>query len=246
MKHIGSFSIWYDTAVPGWVAVSDKQQQEGFGGGAKGERDATRFALQKAFPQVAAAVAHLCTRHPEATSRAWAAAELLVLGHVLTPDPAEPDEVARVRSQRGKNHPSYRLLRQPDGTLSCTCPDYERGGLALPGQALLDNSQTTQQLLLCKHLLAYRLASHLQWPLTQVTHQPLHPKRSHAGRFRGRAVTAVGTRQTHQLVPNNAEAQYGNGQPVATNHLTHYRAYIAYTQQRPFSQEKLLSWAVGR
>ena len=245
MKHIGPFTIWFDTAVPGWVAVGDKQQREGFGSGAKGERDATRYALQEAFPQVAAAISHLCTRYPEATSRAWAAAELLVLGHVLTPDPVEPDEAARVRSQRGNNH-SYRLLRQPDGTLSCTCPDYERGGLALPGQALLNGGQTTLQLLLCKHLLAYRLASHLQWPLTLVTHQPLHPKRSHAGRFRGRAVTAVGSNKRHQLVSSNASAQYGNGQPVASTHLTHYRAYIDYTQQRPFSQEKLLSWAVGR
>ena len=245
MKHIGPFSIWYDTAVPGWVAVGDKQQREGFGSGAKGEQDATRYALQEAFPQAAAAITHLCTRHPEAASRAWAAAELLVLGYVLTPDLVEPDEVARVRSQRGNNH-SYRLLRQPDGTLSCTCPDYERGGLALPGQALLSGGQSTQQLLLCKHLLAYRLASHLQWPLTQVTHQPLHPRRSHAGRFRGRAVTAVGSNKRHQLVPSNASAQYGNGQPMATNHLTHYRAYVAYTQKRPFSQEKLMSWAVGR
>ena len=245
MKHIGPFTIWFDTAVPGWVAVGDKQQREGFGSGAKGEQDATRYALQEAFPQVAAAITHLCTKYPEATSRAWAAAELLVLGHVLTPDPAEPDEVARVRSQRGNNH-SYRLLRQPDGTLSCTCPDYERGGVALPGKALLSGGQTTQQLLLCKHLLAYRLASHLQWPLTQVTHQPLHPKRSHAGRFRGRAVTAVGSNKRHQLVPSNASAQYGNGKPVETNHLSHYRAYVTYTQQLPFSQEKLLSWAVGR
>ena len=246
MKHIGPFTIWYDTAVPGWVAVGDKEQQESFGGGAKGERDATRYALQEAFPQVAAAITHLCTRYPEATSRAWAAAELLVLDHVLTPDLVEPDEVARVRSQQGNNHPSYRLLRQPDGVLSCTCADYERGGLALPGTTVLSQAQSAQLLLLCKHLLAYRLASHLQWPLTQVTHQPLHPKRSHAGRFRGRAVTAVGTRQPHQLVPNNASARYGNGTPVETNHLTHYRAYITYTQQRPFSQEKLLSWAVGR
>ena len=246
MKHIGPFTIWYDTAVPGWVAVSDRQQRESFGGGAKGERDATRYAIREAFPQVATAVAHLCTNHPEATSRAWAAAELLALGHVLTPDPVEPDEVARVRSQRGNNHPSYRLLRQPDGALSCTCPDYERGGLALSGQAFPNGDQTRQPLLLCKHLLAYRLASHLQWPLTQVTHRPLHPKRSHAGRFRGRAVTAVGSKQRHQLVPSNAEVQYGNGQPVASTHLTHYRAYVAYTQQRPFSQEKLMSWTVGR
>ncbi len=243
MKHIGPFAIWYDTAVPGWVAVGEKQQQS-FGSGGQGERAATRYALREAYPQMATAVAHLCTHHPQAASRAWAAAELLVLGYVLTPDPAEPDEVARVRSQRGTSQPAYRLLRQPDGSLTCDCPDYARGGLALPGETWLSQALPAQ--MLCQHLLAYRLASHLQWPLTAAVHQPLHPKRSHAGRFRGRAVTAVGQNQTHQLVASNAPAQYGNGQPVATGHLTHYRAYVSYTQQRPFSQEKLLSWSLGR
>ena len=243
MKHIGPFAIWYDTAVPGWVAVGEKQQQT-FGNGAKGEREATRYALREAFPPVATAVEHLCNRHPEATGRAWAAAELLVLGYVLTPDPVERDEVARVRSQRGNNQPGYRLLRLSDGALTCICPDYERGGLALPGEYLLGKEYPTQ--MLCKHILAYRLASHLHWPLTEVTHKPLHPRRSHAGRFRGRAVTAVGTHQRHQLVPSNASPQYGDGQPVDANHLTHYRAYVAYTQQRPFNQEKLLSWSLGR
>ncbi|MBK8903479.1 MAG: SWIM zinc finger family protein [Anaerolineaceae bacterium] len=237
MKHIGTFAIWYDTAVPGWVAVSDKQQQS-FGSGAKGEQEATRYALREAFPQVATAVDHLCTQYPEATSRAWAAAELLVLGHVLNPDPAEPDEVARVRSQRQAKH-QYRPLRQPDGTLACDCPDFERGGLALAGEAFTNQ-------LLCKHLLAYWLACHLAWPLSRVTPTPLHPKRSHAGRFRGRAVTAVGQNNRHELVPSVAAAQYANGQPVLPAHLTHYKAYIAYTQQRPFSQEKLFSWSLGR
>ena len=237
MKHIGTFAIWYDTAVPGWVAVNDKQQQS-FGKGANGEREATRHALREAFPQVTTAVDHLCTQHPEATSRAWAAAELLVLGHVLNPDPVETGEVGRVRSQRQANHP-YRLLRQPDGTLACSCPDFERGGLALTGEVF------TKQLL-CKHLLAYWLACHLAWPLTKEAPAPLHPKRSHAGRFRGRAVTAVGQNNLHQLVSSDASAQYGNGQPVLPAHLTHYKSYIAYTQQRPFSQEKLLSWSLGR
>jgi len=239
MKHIGAFAIWYDTAMPGWVAVNEKQQQS-FGTGAKGEREATRYALREAFPQVATAVDHLCRQHPEATSRAWVAAELLVLGHVLNPDPTEPDEVARVRSQRqaASGH-QYRLLRQPDSTLACDCPDFERGGLALEGEAFINQ-------LLCKHLLAYWLACHLAWPLTKETPTPLHPKRSHAGRFRGRAVTAVGQNNLHQLVFSQASAQYGNGQPVQPAHLTHYKAYINYTQQRPFSQEKLLSWSLGR
>jgi hypothetical protein len=239
MKHIGTFAIWYDTAVPGWVAVSGKQQQS-FGNGAKGERAATRYALREAFPQVTTAVDHLCTHHPEATSRAWAAAELLMMGHVLNPDPVEPDEVARVRSQRqSASGKWYRLLRQPDGTLTCDCPDFERGGLALAGEAFANQ-------LLCKHLLAYWLACHLGWPLTKETPAPLHPRRSHAGRFRGRAVTAVGQNNLHQLVSSQASAQYGNGQPVLPTHLSHYRAYIAFTQQRPFNQEKLLSWSLGR
>ena len=239
MKHIGTFAIWYDTAVPGWMAVGDKQQQS-FGNGAKGERAATRYALCEAFPQITTAVDHLCTQHSEATNRAWAAAELSVLGHVLSPDPIEPDEVARVRSQRlsASNH-QYRLLRQLDGTLACSCPDFERGGLALAGEAFINQ-------LLCKHLLAYWLACHLAWPLTKETPVPLHPKRSHAGRFRGRAVTAVGQNNLHQLVSSQTSAQYGNGQPVLPAHLTHYKSYIAFTQQRPFSQEKLLSWSLGR
>jgi hypothetical protein len=56
----------------------------------------------------------------------------------------------------------------------------------------------------------------------------------------------VGQNNRHQLVSNQASAQYDNGQPVLPAHLTHYQAYIAYTQQRPFSQEKLLSWSLGR
>ena len=239
MKQIGAFTIKYDRTLPGWTAVQDKQHKR-FTTGAKGEREAVQFALREAFPQVATAVDHLCTPHPETASRAWAAAELLVAGYVLNPDPTEPDEVARVRSQRqAASNRQYRLLRQPDDTLACDCPDFERGGLALAGEAFLNQ-------LLCKHLLAYWLACHLAWPLTKEASAPLHPKRSHAGRFRGRAVTAVGTNQGHQLVPSNASAQYGNGQSVTAGHLTHYRAYVAYTQQRPFSQEKLLSWSLGR
>ena len=239
MKQIGAFTIRYDRTIPGWTAVQGKQRQC-FTTGAKGERSATRYALREAFPQVATAVDHLCTHHPEATSRAWSAAELLVLGHVLIPDPVEPDEVARVRSQRQvASGRWYRLLRRPDGTLACDCPDFEHGGLALAGEAFTNQ-------LLCKHLLAYWLACHLAWPLTKETPAPLHPRRSHAGRFRGRAVTAVGQNNLHQLVSSQASAQYGNGQPVLPAHLTHYRTYINYTQQRPFNQEKLLSWSLGR
>ena len=236
MKQIGPFTIKYDRTLPGWTAVNGQSRQR-FTTGAKGERDAVCFALNEAFPKVATAVEHLCQRHAEAASRAWAAAELLVVGHVLNPDPTEPDEVARVRSQRQRRW--YRLLRQADGRISCDCPDFEEGGLALAGEAFANQ-------LLCKHLLAYWLACHLVWPLTKEALAPLHPKRSHAGRFRGRAVTAVGQNNRHQLVPSRASPQYGNGQPVLPAHLTHYRSYISYTQQRPFNQEKLLSWSLGR
>ncbi len=236
MKHIGPFTVWYDTAVPGWVAVNDKQQHS-FGNGAKGERAAVRHALRGAFPQVAAAVEHLSTHFPESASRGWAAAELLVTGGVLTPDPAETQEVARVRSQRLGRW--YRLLQQADGRLACECPDYDQGGLAVVASPLANQ-------LLCKHLLAYFLAGHLTWPLTAVTSVPLHPKRSMAGRFRGRAVTAVGPHNGHQLIHSQAAARYGNGQPVLPAHQTHYKSFVAFTQQRPFSQEKLLSWSVGR
>ncbi len=236
MKHIGTYAVWYDTAARGWVAVSDKQQHS-FGSGARGERAAVRHALQEAFPQVAAAVEHLCAHFPEAASRGWTAAELLVLGHVLTPDPTEPDELARVRSQRQGRW--YRLRRQADGRLACDCPDYEQGGLALVGEVFANQ-------LLCKHLLAYWLATYLGWPLTVETPAPLHPKRSHGGRFRGRAGTAVGQGNLHQLVSSQAAAEYGNGQPVLPAHQTHYKSFVAFTQQRPFSQEKLLSWSLGR
>lgn len=182
MKHIGPFTIWYDTAVPGWVTVNDKQHS--FGDGAKGERAAVRHVLRGAFPQVAAAVEHLCAHFPEVVSRGWVAAELLVTGGVLVPDPAETGEVARVRSQRLGRW--YRLLQQAADRLACDCPDYDQGGLALVSPPLANQ-------LLCKHLLAYFLAGHLTWPLTAVTPVPLHPKRSMASRFRGRAVTAVDT-----------------------------------------------------
>ena len=239
MKQIGPFTIKYDRTLPGWTAVNGQSRQR-FTTGAKGEREAVQFALREAFPQVAAAVDHLCTPHPEATSRAWAAAELLVMGHVLNPDPTEPNEVARVRSQRpAASSRQYRLLRQEGGTLACDCPDFERGGLALAGEVFVNQ-------LLCKHLLAYWLACHLAWPISKETPAPLHPKRSHAGRFRGRAVTAVGQNHAHQLVLSSASVQYGNGQPVLPANLMHYRSYISYTQQRPFSQEKLLSWSLGR
>ena len=66
------------------------------------------------------------------------------------------------------------------------------------------------------------------------------------GTERGCCSRVSRTNHRHQLVPTSAPTQYGNGQPVLDNHLTHYRAYIAYTQQRPFNQEKLLSWAIGR
>jgi hypothetical protein len=59
-------------------------------------------------------------------------------------------------------------------------------------------------------------------------------------------VTAVGQNNLHQLVSSQASAEYGNGQSVLPAHVSHYQAYIAYTQQRPFSQEKLLSWSLGR
>jgi len=236
LKQIGPFIIQYDRLERSWLAQSGDQKQL-FSTGSRGEREAVRYALRQAFPQVATAIDHLCTHYPETASRGWAAAELLVLGHVLTPDPTEPDELVRVRSQRQGRW--YRLLQQEDGRLACDCPDYERGGLALTVPSLANQ-------LLCKHLLAYWLATHLGWPLTVETPAPLHPKRSMAGRFRGRAVTAVGQGHLHQLVPSQANIQYGNGQPVLPAHQTDYKSFVAFTQQRPFSQEKLLSWSLGR
>ncbi|MBK7895192.1 MAG: hypothetical protein IPJ90_10005 [Anaerolineaceae bacterium] len=233
--HIGTYAIWFDTAVPGWVAVNDKQQHS-FGNGARGEQAAIRHALRAAFPQVAAAVEHLCAHFPEAASRGWAAAELLVLGFVLTPDPTEPDELARVRSQRQERW--YRLLQQADGRLACDCPDYEQGGLALASPPLANQ-------LLCKHLLAYFLAGHLAWSLTEATPVPLHPKTQH-GRSFSRAGGPV--RGPPQRPP--AHQQPGQPPAVATGsrcypHLSHYRSYVA-TPSGPSAQEKLLSWSLGR
>lgn len=50
MKHIGTFAIWYDTAVPGWVAVNDKQQQS-FGKGAKEKEKRPDMPYVKHFPR---------------------------------------------------------------------------------------------------------------------------------------------------------------------------------------------------
>lgn len=202
MKQIGPFIIRYDRLELGWLAQSGDQKQV-FSTGARGEREAVRHAIRQAVPEVAMATDHLCTHYPEAASRGWAAAELLVLGSVLTPDPTESGELALA---------------------------------VLP----LANQ------LLCKHLLAYWLATHLGWPMTVEMPAPLHPRRSHGGRFRGRAVTAVGQNNLHQLVPSQAAVQYGNGQPVLPAHQTDYKSFVAFTQQRPFSQEKLLSWSLGR
>lgn len=233
---IGTFTIQYDRTTPGWTAVTetDGGNPQRFQTGAVGKQAAIRYALTQAYPTIAQAVIHLVQHCPEASSRAWAAAELLVSRHVQAPGPAAANNcLAWVRSQRAAASPHYYQLYLDGGHLTCDCLDLQQAGVAFAGQ------------LWCKHLLAYQLARHLDWPLGD-TAVSLPPRLAAGGHWRGRTVTAVGTGHRAQLVTPDAPPTYANGADVSADHLPAYHAFVTTVRQRPFNAEKLMSWYVGR
>ena len=155
MIQIGSFTIQYNRATRAWTAQNGRFSKS-FQTGSVGKQQAIRYAIREAYPAVAQAVAHLCQQNANATGRAWAAATLLVTSHVLTPTEADgPDCLARVLSQRPRIPPDWYRLTYTEMGFGCDCTDFAQGGVVVADQ------------LLCKHLLAYRLARHLNWALAE-------------------------------------------------------------------------------
>ncbi len=237
MIQIGSFTIQYERMARAWTARNGRFTKP-FQTGAVGKRQAIRYAIGEAYPAVALAVAHLCRQNEQANGRAWAAALLLIAGHVLTPAADEQAEcLARVLSQKPGNPRQFYLVTFTEMGFMCDCPDFTRGGIVIAGH------------LLCKHLLAYRLALHLSWELVDESPMPLHPKRTSGGRWRGKIATRVGAIQSasHLLSTHpDTPPTFQSGESIASSQQAAYAAYVATIGQRPFNAEKLMSWYIGR
>ncbi|MCP4994316.1 MAG: hypothetical protein GY934_11110 [Gammaproteobacteria bacterium] len=233
MIQIGSFTIQYERTARAWT-VRNGRFMKPFQTGTVGKRQAIQFAIHEAYPAVAQAVSHVCEQNTHASGRAWAAAQLLVTGHVLKPAADDASAcVARVLSQQaGKPARWYRLTRTEIG-LTCDCHDFMQGGVVVAEQ------------LLCKHLLAFRLANHLSWKVAAAPPVPRQPKRVSGGQWRGRVATRVGVPYPVPA-PSDAPPTFQSGEPVDTSHYTAYRAYVDVIGQRPFNAEKLISWTIGR
>jgi hypothetical protein len=217
--------------------------------GSIGKQAAIKYAIREAFPEVATAVDKLIKKNNLAASRAWAAAQLLIGDRVLEPgNDAEGHHLARVVSQQNGRLPPRYYIGQHDGDLTCTCPDYEAGGVVIGSQGF------------CKHCLAFLLGRQLHWPLHKPE-TPLPPdavqlRRQAAGRWRGRIATQVNGRATgqesrsqmgHSLQETPAGIPaYANGEPVSAAHQTAYASFVAVTGRPPFNSEKLMSWYHGR
>lgn len=163
MLTIGIYTIEYNRQERAWEVVGGETPQH-FQTGSIGKRAAIKFAIHKAFPKLAEAVGRFNAKSDNASGRAWAAAQLLIGGHVLEPgSQAESNCVAQVMSQQNGRYPSLYQLRQQADKLTCTCADYEAGGVVVEGQSF------------CKHGLAYLLGLYLNWPLqpAKQTHHPL-------------------------------------------------------------------------
>ncbi len=233
MIQIGSYTIQYNRPARAWTAQNGRFSKS-FQTGSVGKQQAIRYAIREAYPAVAQAVAHLCQQNANATGRAWAAATLLVTGHVLTPTEADgPDCLARVLSQRPRIPPDWYRLTYTEMGFGCDCPDFAQGGVVVAEQ------------LLCKHLLAYRLARHLNWALATESPVPLRPKRISGGKWRGRIATRVGTPHP-QPITTDGIPRFQSGEPVVRTQETAYAAYVAAIGQPPFNAEKLMSWYLGR
>ena len=239
MLTIGDLTIQYNRQERAWEVVGRTKPQH-FQAGPIGKQAAIKFAIREAFPEVATAVDQLIQKNTMAAGRAWAAAQLLIGSHVLEPgDNAEIHCIARVVSQQnGRFHHYY--IGQQGGSLTCTCPDYEAGGVVIGNQGL------------CKHTLAFLLGQHLNWPL-HTPEKPLPPdtvqlRRQAAGRWRGRIATRVNgsqNGQSHTTMPTGIPA-YASGEPVSANHQTAYASFVSVTGRPPFDSEKLMSWYYGR
>lgn len=255
---VGNLTIQFNREERAWEVVGGDKPQR-FQTGPVGKQAAIRFAIREAVPNVAAAVDRLVEKNGQAAGRAWAAAQMLIDGHVLEPgSDAQANHLARVKSQRNGRLPHHYYIGQQDGDLTCTCPDYEAGGVVIGNQGL------------CKHALAFLLGRHLNWPLHKPE-APLPPdvvqlRRQVAGRWRGRIGTQVnGTaarqgdgRQSdgrqidgrqnglsHQAMPTGVPA-YANGEQVSATHQSAYASFVAVTGRPPFNSEKLMSWYHGR
>ncbi len=250
---IGNLTIQFNRDERAWEVVGGDKPQR-FQTGAVGKLAAMRFAIREAFPDIAAAVDRLIEKNGQAAGRAGAAAQLLINDHVLEPGSVvESSHLARVKSQRNGRLPLYYYIGQQDGDLTCTCPDYEAGGVVIGNQGL------------CKHALAFLLGRHLNWPLHKPE-TPLPPdvaqlRRQVAGRWRGRIgtqVNGVAARQgnsrqsdgqqnghSHRVMPTGVPA-YANGEPVSATHQSAYASFVAVTGRPPFNSEKLMSWYHGR
>ena len=233
MLTIGSFTIEYNRPARAWTAQNGRFTKP-FQTGSVGKQQAIRYAIREAYPAVAQAVAHIYHQNAYATGRAWAAAVLLVTGHVLTRAADEgPECLARVVSQRPGIPPRWYRLTFTELGFACDCQDFAQGGVVVAEQ------------LLCKHLLAYRLARHLSWELATESPVPLPPKRISGGKWRGRIATRVGTAHP---VPASSDASptFQCGEPVSSSQRAAYAAYVAVIGQPPFNAEKLMSWYIGR
>jgi len=243
MLTIGIYTIQYNRQERAWE-VTGEETPHRFQTGAIGKRAAIQFAIHKAFPKLAEAVERFNAKSDNASGRAWAAAHLLIDGHVLEPDSqAGSNCVAQVMSQQNGRYPLPYQLHQQADKLTCTCADYEAGGVVVEGQSF------------CKHSLAYLLGLYLNWPLQPAKADSLPPvvrlRREAGGRWRGRTVIRVNSpasRQGNGLQPGTTSGipAYTNGEPVSAMHQPAYASFVAVTGQTPFNNEKLMSWYYGR
>lgn len=238
MIPIGDLTIFYNDQARAWQ-IEGLDKSPSFQTGAIGRNKAIKYAIQQAFPDVAGAVERLVYKHGHAASRGWAAAHLLVAGHVLKPaEEITANDIACVKSQQAGNTTSPYIITRENSGLTCSCPDFAQGGIVIKDR------------LFCKHILAFRLGQYLNWPLETEKPTPPRPRKEAGGHWRGRLVTRVNGRATRQQHNGHNKptltTTYANGQSVNATHQSAYDSFTSVNGAVPFNEEKLLSWYYGR
>lgn len=207
---IGKFTIKYNKSDRQWHALNGRHTAQ-FPAGDDGKHAAIEHAIKHTHTDLHTAITRMIEKRPFLASRGWKAAQTVIAGHVANSEHWEAVALTgRVKSQ-SKNF-WYQIVKLQGGRLSCNCHDWLDGHAPSgPGGPL------------CKHIIAYRLYTHLGSTRETVIS------------FRGRAVK--------QPAPTITDANiYANGHDTPPDMLSNHQSYISSTGRSAHSQEKLISW----
>jgi hypothetical protein len=207
-----------------WL-VQFGEQFADFGPGAAGQAKAYQMFVTVERPDVASLVIDLMKNFDVEglEVRAWRGGKIAIEGGVTLAAPGLMT-VAAVKSSGTKGPDSY-LIQKQHHMFTCTCPDFQFSGA--PRVRLASGNEQ----LLCKHLIAFSIAS----KSGDAVKQELEPVTASRGQ---------GSRKTinTKSVPADDDHLYATGEPVKDEHLSIFKAFVDAMRTQPFNEEKLISW----